>query len=89
MYKRQVWDFSTSVDEETSSDFRTFPNPFTDVITIDSPSVTEYSLLNISGQVVASGILSVGENRLTDLSGIEPGAYIMQTDLGSTRIIKQ
>ncbi len=84
-----VWDFSTSVDEETSSDFRAFPNPFTDVITIDSPSVTEYSLLNISGQVVASGILSVGENRLTDLSELEPGAYIMQTDLGSTRIIKQ
>lgn len=70
-------------------EFGSFPNPFTDVVTIESPSVADYIVLSTSGQRVASGKLFVGHNRLYELSGLTPGVYILQTDLGQTKIVKQ
>ncbi len=75
--------------EGLKAEFGSFPNPFTDIVTITSPSETEYRVSNLSGQTVAFGKLFVGDNRIDALSGLTPGMYILETSLGSTKLIKQ
>lgn len=70
-------------------EFGSYPNPFTDIVTIKSPSETLYRVTNLAGQNVASGQLFVGENRIDVLSGLSSGMYILETELGSTKLVKQ
>ncbi|MDQ5883200.1 MAG: Secretion system C-terminal sorting domain [Patescibacteria group bacterium] len=66
-----------------------YPNPFVDIVTVTSPSTTAYEVTNLNGQKVASGWLMLGDNRLDVLSGLPSGMYILQTEIGTTKLIKQ
>jgi hypothetical protein len=68
-----------------------FPNPFVDVVTIDSPWYDDYIVVSMTGQQVTSGRLFAGENRLSELSGLPSGVYVLKTIKGqiSVRMVKQ
>ncbi len=66
-----------------------YPNPFTDVVTIESPSGAEYTITNLAGQTVASGQLFAGKNQLGALSGLSSGVYVLTTNVGNTKLVKQ
>ena len=79
----------TSVDsEEGVEGFNAHPNPFNEVLAINSPVTTEYQVVNLAGQVVLSGQLTPG-GTILETSSLPAGAYILQTELGTTKLIKQ
>jgi Secretion system C-terminal sorting domain len=90
-----VGDVSTSTNDvsfekETTPSIRVFPNPTVDGnVTVVSQEATEYFVISASGQNVSSGKLTKGDNNLSDLSGLAPGTYILKTELGVTKLIKQ
>jgi len=81
------------LDMTTESKFTMFPNPATDITSINfeltSGSDVQVSVLNVSGQEVAAtaaGTLNAGENTVdVDVSSLSKGVYYVQliTDFGT------
>lgn len=74
--------------DRVKAEFKAFPNPFVDVVTISSPSTTSYTLTSLNGQVVSQGSLVYGENRM-NFESISPGFYVLETPFGQTKVVKQ
>ena len=82
-------DISTDVSgDQDEESFNAYPNPFNEALAVVSPVVTEYQLMNLAGQVVLSGQLALGGN-IVQTAGLPAGVYILQTELGTTKLIKQ
>lgn len=80
---------TTGVDEIESTVLSVFPNPFTDQLVVTAPNAGDYQLFTASGQLVQTGRLMPGENRLS-FPGLTPGAYILHTEDGQTvRLVKE
>lgn len=68
----------------SSNDF--YPNPATTTINISSDVITKnYRVINLLGREV----LNVKANGTLDISGLANGMYILLTDSGSTKFIKE
>lgn len=87
--------YVTSASETENTDIPfIYPNPSTDVITLKTASEmapSDYLLLNLSGTVVKSGIISK-ENPYISLSNIAAGLYLLKLGEGNRntfRVIKQ
>jgi hypothetical protein len=76
---RDLYDPSfASLDENAPNNFKLYPNPATDFITIDGPSAgSSFVLLNSKGQQVQEGILPA--NGKISVSSLQPGFYIFQS----------
>ncbi len=70
---------STSVYDVEVINFVVYPNPVSDVLNFNG----EGALYTLQGQLVASG-----ENKI-DVSSLANGLYILQTQYGATKIIKE
>lgn len=69
-----------NINDQRETGFRVYPNPFKDVIHIRMPedaAGAEFTLISLSGKVVFSG-RSSGYVQSMDLSGYDPGVYILR-----------
>jgi uncharacterized surface protein with fasciclin (FAS1) repeats len=73
-----------SVNDILNSAVQAYPNPCTDVLTIErkSASAEIYSIYNVSGQLVASGLLNNNLNTISTNS-FTSGMYSVVTESGS------
>jgi len=72
-----VYDLSSNISDLISSnDFRVFPNPSNDIITIDNngEAFESVTILSLSGQV----ILSTGLDNTIDISELPNGVYLIE-----------
>jgi hypothetical protein len=82
-----------SVDDIAEADIRIFPNPASDILTIQSSGQRSFDLvrvLDISGKVVLQSSYRKGE---LDVQNLAPGAYVLelrntQGHLGHKRFLK-
>ena len=82
---------TTSISDINSSldQFKVFPNPFDQELTIEikSPQFNDFSIYNIIGEIVTSGKLNSQVNTI-DLSSLGPNVYILIIENESIRLIK-
>ena len=73
-----------SINDILNSAVQAYPNPCTDVLTIErkSASAEIYSIYNVSGQLVASGLLNNNLNTIST-SAFTSGMYSVVTETGS------
>jgi len=75
--------------DNQEGELKTFPNPFVDVLTIESGKAENFNLLDPSGKLVSSGRLNEGINSLFT-PGLPAGSYLLLTESGlSQRVVKQ
>jgi beta-galactosidase len=79
------------ITEENAANVKVYPNPFTDVITVDlEESNAQYIITDISGRRVKEGMLNQRQLSLNELS---TGTYTLQvyTSLSNfaLKIVKQ
>lgn len=70
--------------------FKVYPNPAKDQIVVisDNKNPHEYSIYNLTGSVVQTGMLIQGNNQL-NISSLKPGFYMIKSGLMSTKFIVQ
>jgi uncharacterized surface protein with fasciclin (FAS1) repeats len=73
-----------SVNDILNASVQAYPNPCTDVLTIErkTASTENYSIYNVSGQLVASGLLNNTLNTIST-NAFTPGMYSVVTASGS------
>jgi len=69
---------TTGIHESRREAINVFPNPCKDMVFVVSEKATEYSLSNLTGQIVVRGQLVPGRNEV-DTSRLAPGMYILHT----------
>ncbi len=84
-------DITTSVEDVLDQGLIAFPNPTNDgAVSIASDEAMAYMIFNSVGQLVSTGLINIGDNRLDDLSRFPSGHYILKTSSGlTTRLEKQ
>ena len=82
---------TTSINENNgqSNNFKVFPNPFKQELTIEVKSIQSkaFSIYNVIGELVISGKLNSQVNTI-DLSSLAPNVYILNIENKSIRVIK-
>ena len=82
---------TTSINENNgqTDNFKVFPNPFKQELTIDVKSIQSkaFSIYNVIGELVISGKLNSQVNTI-DLSSLAPNVYILNIENQSIRVIK-
>jgi len=83
-------DFTTSIEELKESGFSIFPNPFNEVLEINSEDYENFNLTihNVIGEVVYSGNLKNKKNTI-QLSDLPEGIYIITIFVDSGNRISQ
>lgn len=84
------------VDEYGLADFRVYPNPVNDVLTISiqqspygSPTrQTEYRIINMMGQTFITGQLPSGDNPSLDVSALSAGIYFIHINGTTQKFVK-
>jgi uncharacterized surface protein with fasciclin (FAS1) repeats len=73
-----------SVNDILNASVQAYPNPCTDVLTIErkTSSTENYSIYNVSGQLIASGLLNNTLNTIST-NAFTPGMYSVVTASGS------
>jgi len=82
---------STSVFESSKSSFSVFPNPSTDLITIDANEDlvgSKFFICNSIGKSVRKGLIS-SKSTIVNLNDLATGIYLLNIDNQMYRIIKQ
>jgi hypothetical protein len=80
------------IDEaQQDFDFSFFPNPAQDYLQFDLPEISQYQLVNLSGQIALEG--SISGNQKIDITGLKPGIYLLSLrlengKLSSKRLVK-
>lgn len=69
--------------------FNVFPNPIAgNILNIEMPNVSNYTIYNIEGKQFMKGRLEKGINTI-EVSALQKGIYLIKTELGSQKIIIQ
>ena len=76
-YTQRVIDNPTSVEELDAQTIPVFPNPTSGDLMFTLPIHGPWTVVGVSGAIVAQGRAVVGQNEL-DLSGLAKGAYVLQ-----------
>lgn len=82
---------TTFIKYETSGNFNVFPNPTTNIITVNATQfIKKMHLLDVTGKLV----LSVTNSNTANLSGLAPGLYNLELQfnneaIGHLKILKQ
>ena len=82
---------TTSLNENNSivNNYKVYPNPFNDQITIEIklPEETEYKIYSILGELLITGVFNDEVNKI-DLSSLSQNIYILRMDNQSIKLIK-
>lgn len=88
-----VIDACLSIEEQEFENITVFPNPTNGILKVDNiQSEATYSMISLSGQIVAEGELFINSNTI-DISSVQNGIYVLQIKQGSNiqnvRVVKQ
>jgi hypothetical protein len=84
----------TNIAENTGKPFRTFPNPTTNTVTIETGAThigAPYTLFDLHGRALLNGVLT-SERTVIDLSRFAPGVYFVTVETNTRhtlRVVKQ
>jgi hypothetical protein len=70
------------VEETARRSLTVHPNPASSVLRFDSPSLTDYTVMDASGRTVMQGQAQQGQNTLT-VDGLRDGMYVLRLEDGS------
>ena len=77
--------------ENEMADFRVYPNPTGDVITVETQCIaslqTEYRVMNVLGQTLMTGNIH-GESQQIDVSGLPDGLYFISVNGVISKFVK-
>jgi len=73
---------------ENENTFSIYPNPTTEMLTIESAETTSYQIYNSMGQIVKTGNLIVGKNQL-NVEEFSNGVYTIKTLTGQEVFVKR
>jgi len=73
---------------ENENTFSVYPNPTTEMLTIESAETTSYQIYNSMGQIVKTGNLVVGKNQL-NVELLSNGVYTVKTLSGQEVFVKR
>lgn len=81
---------ATSTYDTEKVQFRLFPNPAHNLITIklDNPSKTEVTILNVAGEKIQNWVIQ-SESQELDISDYPPGIYFVSLETEHTTTIKK
>ena len=80
----------TGLAEQGRAEFNVFPNPASNIVTINFTGVESnaYSLINALGQIESIGKLNQGLNQI-DVHELKAGVYLLKTDNWREHIVVQ
>lgn len=76
-----------SLDENKATAFSAYPNPASADLTIEIEAFSNYSLHDLAGNLVTSGTLSSGSNKV-DVSNLNRGSYLLTVVQNETKFTK-
>ena len=77
------------VEEHTLAEgFKVYPNPTSDVLTLDIVGKATYIISNVMGQILMSGSIN-GENQQINVSALPNGLYFIRVNGVTRKFIKQ
>jgi polyhydroxybutyrate depolymerase len=81
--------FSINENNRQAMDYKVFPNPFNQELTIEvkSAEASDFEVYNIIGKLVLSGKLNSLTNTI-DLSSLDPNVYILKIKNQSIKLVK-
>ena len=77
----------SSATSQIENKIAVFPNPFAAVLTIESEAAENYSIYNMNGQIIQSGIVS--SKTTLDCSNWQTGIYVLRIAEKSIKIVKK
>lgn len=83
--------FTTSIATAETPVFSTYPNPFSETLTIDAgaSAFTSYQLVSVDGKLVASGTVT-GSTHVVPTNNLEQGIYLLSlTDRDGRRQVQK
>ena len=77
------------VDESLTEEFKVYPNPVDDMITVETPSLALqcYEITNIMGQTLMTGRID-NEKQQINVSGIPAGMYFLRINGTTVKFVK-
>jgi hypothetical protein len=74
------WDETVGIDRLPGNGLKVYPNPVSDRITVEYPGMRNISLVNMQGRQILVLEFPPSENKVIDLSFVEPGIYFLRID---------
>jgi hypothetical protein len=68
-----------SIEDETAALPTVYPNPASDIVWINTPTTTEFSIYDITGKLIIQQVVEQGKTSF-DLSGFKAGIYLVVTE---------
>lgn len=90
-----LWDYinklnctATPVNEQENTIYKLYPNPVTDVLTIDNPGLTvsKVTVYDVYGKMIFSASVKNEASLHIDLSGITKGIYVIEVENNSRQL---
>ncbi len=78
---------STSINEVQNFEFKMFPNPANDILTIQIGGRSKLDIFSTSGQLIMTMMVNYGSNSV-DLSDILAGVYVVKINNVSKQLIR-
>tara|TARA_B100000508_G_scaffold55003_3_gene42641 strand:+ start:2312 stop:3208 length:897 start_codon:yes stop_codon:yes gene_type:complete len=75
---------NVGLPKEETTRFEFYPNPVSEVLTIESQRATEIKIVNIYGQIVYTVDIPKGTKDI-DVTGLESGVYLIRSSAGESR----
>ena len=83
-----VLDISVGLAETGWPGLKIYPNPVTDVITIETGVPSGIKITNITGAILISKEIPEGRQKI-DLSGLAPGVYLLELTSGNRKVVQK
>ena len=77
-----------STKESINSRYKTYPNPFTSSLYIESKTLESFVLCDLAGRKLSTFTIEIGKNEI-DLSTLAAGVYTIQSKNEVIKILKQ
>ena len=90
MFQWECGQLSTGLEEDATNAIRMYPNPASDMITVeakDNISGTSYMVSDLAGRQILTGALD-NQNSYVDLRGLEAGLYFIRIGSNTGEVFK-
>lgn len=75
---------TTLINSEETPNIHVYPNPSSDYITIECQHSGKFSIFNLAGKLVDSGVFKIGRTRI-DTQNLPPSEYVINYTIGKAR----